>query len=161
MCLTANAETTVTYKKCGNCEIIVSHYTNWLGADETTYGLAKNGVEILSPDYEVFYDEKLHLLVFRGCASEVAGQYQIMLFSADSGKCLYSGRYFAKSYGDVVPWMTFENKGKYSEAVIHYYSSNCGDRKAIATKTVGSFFRKDGKLYQVKQRQVDYEAPVE
>ena len=153
---TASAGETLSYRKCGNCEIIVKHSTNWLGGSWTTYGLAKNGVTMVSPECDVLtYNEELHILVLRDIASHAASQYHIYLYNTDTGKCVYSGRYNARC--NRVPYLTFKKKGKYTEAVVHYFCDYSGD----LTETVGSFFTKDGKLYQVATKQVSYEAPVE
>ena len=157
--LAVNAEVKISHKKCGDCEIIIKHYTNWLGADETTYGLAKDGAVILSPDYEMSYNEDLHVIVFRGCESDAAQAYRLVLYSTHSGKCLYSGRYFAERNGNNLPWITFDRKGKYSNAVVHYYHPRGWEK--FATKVVGTFFMKDGKLHQVAEKAVAYEVAVE
>ena len=161
-CMTANAGETISYKKCGDCELIVKHSTNLIGRSWTTYGLARNGVTLLNPECDVLsYNEELHLLVLRDIASIVAAQYHIYIFNTDNGKCVYSGRFNAMKVDVKVPYLTFEKKGKYVDAVVHYYSLNFGDKGGNAKKTVGSYFTKNGKLYHLATKQVSYDAPVE
>ena len=161
MCLAVNAGETFRYTDYGGCTLVTKHSTYWLGGESTSYGLLKNGVEVLPPDCDVWYDAELRILTFRRCVEVISSKYQLLLYSADSGKCLYSGYYYAENNGHHMPYVTFENSGKYRNAIVHYYNLRYGDRQGNARKTIGSFFRKDGKLYQVMEKQVKYEAPVE
>ena len=160
--LSVSAGETISYKKCGDCELIVKRTTNLIGRSWTTYGLSRNGVSLVSPECDVLtYNEDLHIVVFRDLASALSAQYHIYLYNTDTGKCVYSGRFFAQKIDVRVPWLSFEKNGKYVDAVVHYYSLNFGDRRGDAKKTIGSYFTKDGRLYQVATKQVAYEAPVE
>ena len=154
----AHAGETISYTNYGGCTLITKRASHWLAGKWTSYGLAKDGIEILPPCCEVWYDDALRILTFRQYIDHVSHKYRFFMYSADSGKLLYKGEFRAASSGNYEPYITFENKGKYRNAVVNYYIDH---RQGCGKKTIGNFFRQNGKLYQVQEKQMKVEAPVD
>ncbi len=154
VCTTALADD-VTYQKCDNCELIIKHHSNLFGG-WTGYGLTMNGAEIVSPEQELLsYNDNLHIVAFR--YTEWGG-FRIKLFSTDSGKCVYDGWYPGNSSK---PNLSYQPNGTYVKAVVNHSPLLDKSGRCVTTTVAASFCRKDGKLYRIKQKQVEVESPVE
>lgn len=136
--LPVNAAGWLRYTRYGGCELI-TRYSSTLLNRKTTYGLARQGREVLAPVCEMWYNEEIHMFAFRYKEGLKSG-YRLMLFDADNGKCLYSAHLFKSDASSSKPQITFEQEGEYTKAILHGYG--------VEGAVIGSYFRKNGKLYQ-------------
>lgn len=157
----ANAGESTTKSQYDACQLVTQKHWGW-GGDWVKYGLIKDGNVILNTSFNMDYMEynpDLHIFVFRGCESDIMQSYRMVIYSSETGQCLYTGRYYAQNNGNYKPWITFVKSGKYTNAVINYFKPE--GRQQIKTATVASFFKKNGKLYQLKKKEVTYDAAIE
>ena len=148
--LPANAGETIRYVNYGGCELIVKHCTNWTGGSWVEYGLAKQGRVILEPKCEMWYNEGLHLLIFR-CMEGLCG-YRVAMFYADTGECVYSHKHICRNKE---PYVTFEQDkedGQYINAIMH--------TEGFKPYVIGTYYRKDGKTYRREKRMVMRDVPL-
>lgn len=141
--LPANAGETIRYVNYGGCELVVKNSTNWLGSSWMEYGLAKQGRIILEPKCKMWYNESLHLFVFR--YREGIWGNRIAMFYSDTGECVYSHKYVGRSEDTYV---TFEQNGQYINARMHKQGAT------PYSYIIGSYYRKDNKTYRRENRMV-------
>ncbi len=128
--LSASAKVSMSYTKHDGCTVVTKVDTGFFGT-RTSYGLQINGVDILKPECDM---------------------YRIDIYSADTGKRVYTGLWGANGRK---PYVTYLNSGKYTNAVVNHIEYFDNGKTVVA-----KFYRKDGKTYMLSTKQVTYDKPL-
>ncbi len=150
--LAANAEEPLRYVDYGGCELIVKHCTNWTGGSWMEYGLAKHGRIIVEPKCEMWYNEGLHIFVFR--CHEGFWRYRVEMFYSDTGEHLYSYRRVCTN-SKKKPYITFQRDKKDGKC-INALMNEEGYRPYV----IGTYYRRGGKTYRREECIVIQDVPL-
>lgn len=158
------AKTGYEYVKCGrNLELIIKTETHWGKDDTKTYGLRKNGLEIIKPEYEqaaVFVDNDLPLLVF-ACWDKK----NVHIYNTDTGKEIFTYQYRKYDANAHELFIDFQFKetvvnGHKGWQLIEVLNRSATSYAAKTRLVVATFYKKDGKLYQRKTKTVTYDEEI-
>lgn len=143
------AKSSYEYKEYGNgVELIIKTESHWLKEDTRTYGLRKNGIEVIAPQYDsesVVLADDLSLLIFM---CEDRGEVHV--YSTATGK-----EVFTTSCGDSFAGYRFEKKvveGRTEWRIIEV------TLKHITTNynVICIFCKKNGKVYRLTNPRTVY-----
>jgi len=157
--IAAYAENNCEYVKYGGgLELIVKTETHLFKQDTKTYGIRKNGIEIINPEYgqhAVVVANDLSLLAFMCEDTGVAHIYNI-----ENGKEVFTYRFQKKASNSCEYCVGFSfNKAKVNGIngwqlieTVRYYGCHYKEQIVVA-----AFYRKNGKVCQQKTKTVTYE----
>ena len=122
------------YEKLDSVEVIMGY-----GNFKVTFGLSKDGVEILPAEYEMAICQEIGLIAFYK-------DRDLLLYDTEGNLILSHYLDFDTNHrtSAVFERINLRDGGVYYELVVHYFDSSWGGQ------SIGTFCYRKGHLYQVK-----------
>lgn len=158
------AKTSYEYVKYGSgLELIIKTETHWGKDDTKTYGLRKNGIEIIKPEYDksaIFVADDLPFLVFACWDKKTA-----YIYNTNTGKKIFTHQYKKYDANAHEYFIDFQFKetvvnGQKGWQLIEVLNRSATSYRAKTRLVVATFYQKNGKLYQRKTKTVTYDEEI-